>query len=162
VGSFKDNQERTWSIDLTVGAVKRIRSVLSIDLLDLRDDTFTRLASDILLMHDLVWLLCEEQATKRGIGEEEFGAAVVGDPLSDAIGVVMGAIPGFFHAAKKSLITTAVQKSKAMREKAEELTAKTLADTALDQRIEAAMSEGIKNQVEQALTQLSSPTNLLG
>ena len=155
MGSFKDNQDRTWSIDLTVGAVKRIRSSLEIDLLDLREQTFTQLSNDVLLMHDVVWLLCKEEAAKRGISEEQFGAAVVGDPVSDAIGVVLEAIPGFFHAAKKSLVTTAVTKAKVMREKAEALTAATLNDADLDRKIETAMDKAIKTQIEEALTQLS-------
>lgn len=155
MGSFKDNQERTWSIDLTVGKLKRIRSTLDINLLDGNPNTFDNLAEDVFVMHDLVWLLCEEQAAKREISEEEFGAAVVGDPIADAIGVVLGAIPDFFRGRKKSLLRKALAKMHEARTQAEKLAEETLDDPALQAKMLEAMRQGIQRQIDRALTQSS-------
>ena len=159
MGSFQDNQGRSWSIALTIGAVKRIRSDLHVDVIDLREDTFLQLVNDAVLMNDLIWILCQAQAKDRNVNEEDFAEAIKGGPASEAIGMVLEAIPDFFHAQKRDLIRKAVAKAKMMREKAEIMTTEVIEDATLDDKLIAGMKAGIEREIQNILTQLTSPTN---
>jgi hypothetical protein len=83
--TFKDNAGRTWTLSIDVAALKRVRGVVGVDLLKLMDDDpplIARLATDIVLLCDVVYALAKPQADALGVTDEEFGAALGGDAIS--------------------------------------------------------------------------------
>jgi len=88
--TFKDNAGRTWTVTLNVWAVKKVRDLLGVDLLDLggdaKDDNglLYRLIADPVLLVDVLYVVCKEQADGANVTDEQFGRAMAGDAIDGA------------------------------------------------------------------------------
>jgi len=89
--SFKDNADRTWTITLNVFAVKKVRDLLNVDLLDLGGDQaepgnglLYRLIADPVLLVDVLYVICKDQADGANVSDEQFGRAMAGDVIDAA------------------------------------------------------------------------------
>ncbi len=85
--TFADNAGRTWTITINVAMVKRVRSVLRVDLFKLLDDgarPLAELLSDPVQLADVLYCLCKEEAEKRNLSDEDFGRALAGDAIGHA------------------------------------------------------------------------------
>jgi len=89
--SFKDNADRTWTITLNVYAVKKVRDLLNVDLLDLGGDQaetgnglLYRLIADPVLLVDVLYVICKDQADGASVTDEQFGRAMAGDVIDAA------------------------------------------------------------------------------
>jgi len=88
--NFKDNAGRTWTVTLNVWAVKNVRDTLSVDLLDLggdaKDDNglLYRLIADPVLLVDVLYVVCKDQADQANVTDEQFGRAMAGDAIDGA------------------------------------------------------------------------------
>jgi len=92
--SFKDNADRTWTITLNVYAVKKVRDLLQVDLLDLSDSggdeakpdngLLYRLIADPVLLVDVLYVICQDQADGANVTDEQFGRAMAGDVIDAA------------------------------------------------------------------------------
>jgi hypothetical protein len=97
--SFKDSKGRAWTFSIHVSAVKRVRAVAGVDLYGLVDDGFKGLAeltADPVRLVDVMWVLCEEEARKLGVSDEDFGAAMAGDALGNAAEAFVAELIDFF------------------------------------------------------------------
>ncbi len=84
---FKDAKGNQWELSITVGAIKRVKAMLDVNLLDLEKGEPTlaeRLATDIILICDVIYALCFPQAQGRNITDEDFGELLSGDAVLDA------------------------------------------------------------------------------
>ena len=83
--SFIDSANRTWTISLTIDAVKRVRdSSLGVNLLELDvgdPPLFTRLGTNIILLCDVIYVLIKPQADAVGVTDEQFGASLGGEVI---------------------------------------------------------------------------------
>jgi len=87
--TFTDSAGRTWTIALTIDAVKRVKSLLDVNLLELDlpagkagagdPPLLTRLGTDVILLCDVIFALIKPQADAAGISDQEFAAALGGD-----------------------------------------------------------------------------------
>ena len=85
--SFTDNAGRTWTIALSIGAVKRLKGLLGVDLLALAEGDpplLTRLGTDVILLCDIIFALVKPQADQACVTDEQFGAALGGDAILSA------------------------------------------------------------------------------
>jgi peptide subunit release factor RF-3 len=125
-----------------VGAVKRVRSALGVDLMQVAEKkdaeggrepgVLERLASDPVLLVDVIYVLCRDQANALGVTDEDFGAAMAGDAIEHAVKAMLGAIVDFFpnpreRAALKRLLEAADQEADRARSKMEALVEEKLA-----------------------------------
>ena len=98
---FKDTAGREWSLALNVYAVKKVRDLLSLDLLDLGgsdkpgDGLLFRLIADPVLLVDLLYVVCKDQADKEGVTDEQFGQAMSGDVIDAASKAFLEELPDF-------------------------------------------------------------------
>lgn len=112
--SFKDTQDREWVIEINVAAIKRVRGLLSIDLYKAADDGLQGLADivgDPVQLVDVLFVLCRDQATERGVSDEDFGRAMGGDVLLNASEAFVEELVDFFpepraRAALRKVIDT--------------------------------------------------------
>ena len=131
--SFVDSAGRSWSVRVDVGAVKRVRSSLGIDLMHVAErktqdgrepGVLERLASDPVLLVDVLYVLCEEQAKRVGVSDEDFGRAMLGDAIEGAVKAFIGSIVDFFpnpreRAALKRVLVAAEIAAEKARDEAE-------------------------------------------
>lgn len=93
--TFKDNAGRTWSLTLNVWTVKKVRDLLGVDLLDLGGESATgssdkkpgllfRLIADPVLLVDVLYVVCKDQADGASVTDEQFGRAMGGDAIDAA------------------------------------------------------------------------------
>jgi hypothetical protein len=142
VKTFADNTGRTWSIAINVGAVKRVRASLDVNLLDaVEGKLIERLVSDPILLCDVIFVLCQQEAETRGITDEQFGQAMAGDAIDAATSALLEELVDFFPTGKRQVLTKALAKLKAFEAKAIELASKRLDDPALEQQLNQALEQ---------------------
>jgi len=111
VQSFKDSLNRTWSVTVDVNTIKRVRTMLDVDLLTIQGgDLAERLASDPILMVDVLYCICKPEADSLGVSDEDFGRGLVGDAIDDGYTSLMEGIIGFFRREQRTTLMMAWQK----------------------------------------------------
>ena len=100
---FTDKEGREWPVVVNVGAVKRVRDILGVDLLDVaKGDLLERLADDPVLLVNVLYVLCRPEADARGVSDEDFGRAMVGGVLDEAASALMKELLDFFPSAQRA------------------------------------------------------------
>lgn len=87
--AFIDNQGRRWTLEITVGSIKRVKALTGVDLYSLIDDGAKKLAellAEVVGLVDVMYALCEEQckAQTPPVSDEDFGRGFSGDALEAA------------------------------------------------------------------------------
>ena len=118
--TFTDTAGRAWTVTINVDAIKRVRSVLDIDLNRVLDDKFKLLAQiveDPVQLVDVVFVLCREQADKAGVKDEDFGRAMAGDAIMLAADAFIEALTDFFpNARARAMLTALMGKGRKVRD----------------------------------------------
>jgi hypothetical protein len=100
---FTDSQGRTWNVTINVSAIKRVRDVLAVDLLDVANgDLLSRLADDPCVLVDVLYVLCKPDADAKGVTDEDFGRGMVGGALDEASSALMKELLDFFPSALRA------------------------------------------------------------
>src|SRR4051794_20295792 len=95
--SFTDNAGRTWRMKIDVAAAARTLEDTGIDLLSVyKTETVDRLSTDVTLLVDVLYAILRPQADAAGISEDDFGRAMMGDPLATAIDALFQAVFVFY------------------------------------------------------------------
>ncbi len=114
--TFKDTQDRSWEICINVASLKRVRTMLGIDLPSLWEDgmkPLAKLLGNACDLVDVLYVLVKPEADRRGVTDEQFGSAFKGDVLDAAEDAFMQEFIDFFPKAKATnlrKITTEARK----------------------------------------------------
>ena len=112
--TFKDNADRTWTVEINVDAIKRVRDLVDLDLLAAAAGggaVIQKLAGDPILLCDVVYVLCKPQAEKLSVSDEEFGRAMAGDAIAEATSAVLEELVRFFpKGQQRDLLAKALRK----------------------------------------------------
>ena len=142
--TFTDNAGRTWTVNVNVDAVKRVRSLCDVDLMDAVTDggkLLERLVADPVLLCDVVFSICKEEADAKGISDVAFGRAMAGDPIEHATTALLEELVDFFPEKQRTVFRTVVGKLWKYRDKAVEVATLKLDDPGLDERVEQAIED---------------------
>ena len=141
--TFKDNAGRTWTISLTVAAVKRVRDLAKLDLLDLANGrVFERLVADPITLCDALYAACKPQADAEGISDEQFGEAMAGDAIEHASKALVEELIQFFpNARERAALSRVVRTMDAAMDRARSDVERRLDGGEIERAIEAAMAE---------------------
>lgn len=159
--TFVDTQERTWSVAVNVTAMKRVRDLCKVDLMDAVTDggkLLERLTLDPVLLCDVIFALCRDQAVKDGVSDEAFGSAMAGDPIEDATTALLEELVNFFPETKRPVFALVVSKIKKYRNMATAAVRKRIEDPALDKRIETLIEQTIGDAFNDLPSSGSTPT----
>ncbi|MCR9218211.1 MAG: hypothetical protein NXI14_13545, partial [bacterium] len=77
--TFKDNQGREWTVEITVAAIKRVRGLAGVDLMEVLEGSnglIEKLVRDPVLLCDVIYAACKPQADERQVTDETFGASM--------------------------------------------------------------------------------------
>lgn len=145
--TFTDTRERSWTVEINVSAVKRVKSLTGVDLLDVGEGgVLAELATDPVRLCDVLYALCKPQADAADVSDEAFGEGLAGDAIERATGAFLEALIGFFpNPRDRGILQAALAKVEAAKELARE-------------RVEAELGSGrIEEQVEAKLAELGLP-----
>ena len=94
--TFTDNGGRTWTVSITVNAIKRVRGLLDVDLLEVvGGKLIDRLITDPVLLCDIVYAVCKPEADAQGVSDEDFGKAMAGDAIEHATTALLEELVSF-------------------------------------------------------------------
>lgn len=114
--TFKDNADRTWTVHVNVDAIKRVRSLLGIDLMEaVEGKLIERLISDPVLLCDVIYCVCKEEADARHVTDEQFGRAMAGDAIELATSALLEELVDFFPQGKRQLLKKALAKLESLQ-----------------------------------------------
>jgi len=138
--TFQDSAGRTWTIAVTVDAVKRVRDLLKEDLLDI-ERVFPRLLLDPILLCDVVYCVCKPQADAERITDVDFARAMAGDVIAHAKAALVEELVDFFpEPSQRQTLRLAIEKYNQLNQRAAALIKAKLERTDLPQEIEAALT----------------------
>ena len=110
--AFTDSAGRAWTLSLTLDAAKRVKSLLSVNLLELdKGDPplLTKLGTDVILLCDVVFAILKPQAEAAGVTDEQFGAALGGDAILAAQTAFYEEMVDFFQKLGRADLAKAVE-----------------------------------------------------
>ena len=119
MATFTDNKGRAWSVEIDTLAIRRVASRLDGLRIDRLYDDGARgmfeLTGDPLRLCDLLWVLVEPEAAKRGVTDEEFGRALAGDALDAAAVAFQGALADFFPSQRRTVLAALLAKGQELQ-----------------------------------------------
>ena len=96
MAAFKDMNGKEWFVSINVSAVKVVLERTGYNLMRvLGTDAVTKLSQDLISVVDILYILCQEQAEKAGITDEDFGKALGGFSLGHAVNAFLEALVNF-------------------------------------------------------------------
>jgi len=143
--TFDDNAGRTWTVAVTINAVKRVKGLLDVDLTDLMDGDpplLTRLDTDIVLLCDVIFALVKPQADEQGVTDEAFAEALGGDAIIAAHDALLEELADFFRSLRRTDVTKALEKQIAMVRAAVQAAEARIEAVDVDTEIERAFRSG--------------------
>jgi hypothetical protein len=155
MAQFLDAAGRKWTLTVTAGTIKTVRSEAGIDLADHTGATLDRLANDPVLLVDTLWLLVRDQARGRDLTDRDFGEGLVGDAIDAASAALEEAICDFFPQARRLILRRLADTAARVRRRTADLAIARLADPTMEDRITSAI-EAQMNRAIDRLTPLPS------
>ena len=102
--TFQDNAGRAWTVTINVDAIKRVRTLAKVNLLDVLDDGCKLLAElhdDPVLLVDVLYCVCKPDADAQNVTDEEFGRGMSGDAILQAANALFEGLSDFFPNARQ-------------------------------------------------------------
>lgn len=134
--TFKDNAGRTWTVNINVATLKRVRGLTGVDLMQVIEGTLIeKLIRDPVLLCDVVYAVCkpEADAATPPVSDEEFGRAMAGDAIEAATTAVLEELVGFCPSPRdRANLGRVLQATKKVMERARDLVEKKLDSGELD------------------------------
>ncbi len=96
--TFKDNQGREWTVEITVAAIKRVRGLAGVDVMEVLEGSnglIEKLVRDPVLLCDVIYAACKPQADERQVSDEAFGASMAGDAIEHATAALLEELVDF-------------------------------------------------------------------
>lgn len=114
--TFKDNAGRNWTIAVNVDAIRRVRGLVSVDLLKAIEGTLVeQFVDDPVLLCDVLFALIKPDADAQQISDADFGRALSGDALDHAVTALLEDLVDFFPQGKRRLYQKAIAKLQQLR-----------------------------------------------
>ncbi len=141
--TFTDNAGRTWTVAVTVDAIKRVRSLVNVDLLEVVEGKLIdRLYRDPILLCDVLYAVCKPEADAKNITDEEFGRAMAGDAIDHATKALLEELADFSPSPKdRANLRSVIQKTAALLDLTRDRIAQRIAGGAIEQAVERALAE---------------------
>lgn len=159
MAAFKDVNGRDWLLELDAPTIRTVRQECEgIDLADTEGKSYQRLADNVVLLVDVLWVLCREQAAAKQTTQQMFAKAIVGQAIESATAAMLAAITDFFPPRHRQLLTTVANKNEAMRNLGIARALEKIGDPALEQRIMAGLEAKMDAEIQRVLMQLESAT----
>lgn len=139
--TFTDTAGRVWTVVVTTETLKRVRSVMAVDLMEFVEGTLmSKLMGDIVLLCDVLYLVCKPEADARGMTDAQFGESLDGDVLLAAEEALAEGLFRISHPSRREAARKAWDKAKTLRLRACQAAVVRLDDPELDRQLEAILT----------------------
>jgi hypothetical protein len=109
--TFNDNAARSWTVQINVDAIKRVRDLVKVNLLDVVEGKLIeQLVSDPILLCDVIYAVCKPEADAKSITDVDFGRAMAGDAIDAATTALLEDLVDFFPQARRRVLAKAMGK----------------------------------------------------
>ena len=145
--TFTDNAGRTWTVAINVNALKRVRGLLGVNLLELIDGTLLkRLYADPILLCDVVYALCKPEADAQNVTDEQFGQAMYGDAIEHATTALLDEIVSFSPSPRdRRNLGRVLETTRRVMDRARDVVEQRLASGMLEAAAERALSAALNS-----------------
>lgn len=142
---------REYIVEVNVTQLRRVKKELGVDLLELlKGDLLARIWDDPLLLCDVLYVICREQAEKAGINDEQFGCSMKGDAIDRGRSALLDELISFCPSpAQRENLRRAIKAIETTLGKVQTRVKAQLEDGSLERALDRAM--------ESSLRQISSP-----
>ena len=139
--SFRDNQDRRYTIDLTIGSAKRVRDTVGVNLLRILDEPqmLADLSGDPIQFVDMLYVLVQPQVKEYGLTDEQFGESLAGDSIEAATNAFLEALVAFFPPARRAALRKILDRATDHLARQESELKRIVDDGTLDRAIDEAM-----------------------
>jgi hypothetical protein len=112
--------------------------LLDVDLIEgvVKEGVIDELATNPILLCDVIYAICKPEADKQNITDEQFGQAMAGDAIELATEALLEELVDFFPEAKRRVLRKAMGRFKKMEMKALEVADKYLEDPESEKEME--------------------------
>ncbi len=152
--TFRDSQNRTWSLTLNCANIEAVQSRCQINVLDIEDpqsDLLERLIDFPPLACQIVEALLAEDLERANVSPADFRRAMSGDAIAEALDGLREELIAFFPKSRRSLLRTVREKQRAVEETGLKLAMEKLADPALMEAAEQQLRRQIQAQMDKVL-----------
>lgn len=138
--TFKDNADRSWTVAINVAAIKRVRDLTGVDLMEVLDGSLIeKLIRDPVLLCDVIYVVCRPEAEARSVSDEDFGRAMAGDAIEHATTALLDELVNFSpNPRDRKSAQRVLQKTWQVMDRARDLVERKI-DLELDQVAERAL-----------------------
>lgn len=120
--TFTDATGQTWSVVVTVDTLRRVRQLAGVDLMEAISGTLLdRLATDPVLLVDVIAAVCRPQMVTRSTTDESFAQAMVGDTLDAAAQALLQGLADFSPSPTRRVLMKLLDAGRASQAKAQDL-----------------------------------------
>ncbi|MGD8453660.1 MAG: hypothetical protein PVJ57_17750 [Phycisphaerae bacterium] len=135
---FKDNENREWQLAVNVNAMKRVRGLLDVNLLDFLDNRIVeRFYGDPVLLCDVIYAICKPQADAAGVSDEDFGRAMAGDAIDAATKALLKELVNFCPSPRdRANLNRVLDVTQTVMDRARDVIETKLAEIDVDQIVE--------------------------
>lgn len=117
--TFTDVTGRPWTVTVTVDTIRRVRSLTSIDLLDVINGTLIeRLTNDPVLLCDVLYAVVKPEADAHSLSDIDFGRCLAGDVIEHATRALLEGLVDFFPNPRRRLLAKALETLAAWQDQA--------------------------------------------
>jgi len=144
VKTFTDNTGRVWTVALNVGTLKRVRALREVDLMQAVEGKLVeKLIADPVLLCDVLYAVCKEEAEKQNVSDEDFGRGLGGDAIDSATTALLEELVDFFPQRRREVLRKALEKMQSLQEKSVRAAMVFLESPELDKRVEDAINKAL-------------------
>ena len=114
---FTDREGRFWDVDINVLTIGRVRKALDINLLELvlPESTLAEKLSDPVLIVNVLYVLCKDQADAASITDEQFGQSLTRDSIEDGWEAVLEGVVNFSPRGVRPAYRKVLEKAQKVR-----------------------------------------------
>ena len=159
---FTDNAGRTWTIAINVDAIKRVKGLLDVNLLEIVEGTLIeRLIRDPVLLCDVVYVICKPEADEKNVSDEDFGRAMAGDAIEHATKAVLEELVGFSPSPRdRANLQRVLETTYRVMDKARDMVEAKLNSNELEKSIEQALQNANDSSGGAPASSVSNPDPL--
>lgn len=141
--TFTDNAGRVWSVAINVNAIKQVKALAGVDLLEtVGGKLLERLVSDPVTLCDVLYALCKSEADAKGLTDEDFGRSMGGDAIDGATTALLEELVSFFPSRRRTILQKALSKLRTLESKILTAAEARIDSPEIDKAIEKMLAEG--------------------